>query len=78
MSAILGLPANVVYATVAIYALLVIASIVVGVLRWKNPGERYSELASRTDSWWWMIGAFTLCILLNHSSPISRSRNICR
>jgi len=49
MSAILGLPASVVYATVAIYALLVIASIVVGVLRWKNPGERYSELASRTD-----------------------------
>ncbi len=30
MSAILGLPASVVYATVAIYALLVIASIVVG------------------------------------------------
>jgi len=70
MSAILGLPANVVYATVAIYALLVIASIVVGVLRWKNPGERYSELASRTDSWWWMIGAFTLCILLNQTVAI--------
>src|SRR6185369_15101462 len=71
MSAILGLPANLVYATVAIYALLVIASIVVGVLRWKNPGERYSELASRTDSWWWMIGAFTLCILLNQTVAIS-------
>ena len=70
MSAILGLPASVVYATVAIYALLVIASIVVGVLRWKNPGERYSELASRTDSWWWMIGAFTLCILLNQTVAI--------
>jgi phosphatidate cytidylyltransferase len=70
MSVILGLPANVVYATVAIYALLVIASIVVGVLRWKNPGERYSELASRTDSWWWMIGAFTLCILLNQTVAI--------
>src|ERR1044071_5498556 len=70
MSAILGLPASVVYATVAIYALLVIASIVVGVLRWKNPGERYSELAARTDSWWWMIGAFTLAILLNQTVAV--------
>jgi hypothetical protein len=33
MSTILGLPANVVYATAAIYALLVIASIVVALLR---------------------------------------------
>jgi phosphatidate cytidylyltransferase len=55
MSTILGLPANVVYATAAIYALLVIASIIVALLRWKNPGERYSELASRTESWWWMV-----------------------
>jgi phosphatidate cytidylyltransferase len=70
MSTILGLPANVVYATAAIYALLVIASIVVALLRWKNPGERYSELASRTESWWWMIGAFTVCVLLNQTVAV--------
>jgi phosphatidate cytidylyltransferase len=70
MSTILGLPANVVYATAAIYALLVIASIVVALLRWKNPGERYSELASRTESWWWMIGAFTVCILLDQTVAV--------
>jgi phosphatidate cytidylyltransferase len=60
----------VVYATAAIYALLVIASIVVALLRWKNPGERYSELASRTESWWWMIGAFTVCVLLNQTVAV--------
>jgi phosphatidate cytidylyltransferase len=70
MSTILGLPANVVYATAAIYALLVIASIIVALLRWKNPGERYSELASRTESWWWMIGGFTLCVLLNQTVAV--------
>ena len=41
-----------------------------GVMRWRNPGERYSELAARTESWWWMIGAFTLCILFNQTVAI--------
>jgi len=70
MTTILGLPANVVYFTAGIYALLVLATIVVLVLRWRNPGERYAELMARTDSWWWMIGAFTLAILLNQTVAI--------
>ncbi|HEY6921296.1 MAG TPA: phosphatidate cytidylyltransferase, partial [Methyloceanibacter sp.] len=70
MSAIFGIPANVVYATAGIYLLLVIATLIVALLRWRNPGERYSELASRTDSWWWMIGAFTLYILLNQTVAV--------
>ncbi len=70
MSLILGLPANVVYATACIYALLILASAVVAVLRWRTPGERYEELAKRTESWWWMIGAFTLAILLNQTVAI--------
>jgi phosphatidate cytidylyltransferase len=65
MSAIFGIPANVVYATAAIYLLFVIATLIVALLRWRNPGERYSEL-----SWWWMIGAFTLCILLNQTVAV--------
>ena len=60
MSPVFGIPANVVYATAGIYAVLVLASIVVWVMRRRNPGERYSELADRSSSWWWMIGAFTL------------------
>src|SRR5262249_36868427 len=67
---ILGIPASVVYATAAIYALLVVAMLIVALLRWRNPGERYSEVASRTDSWWWMIGAFTLCIVLNQTVAV--------
>ena len=39
-------------------------------MRWRNPGERYAELVARTDSWWWMIGAFTLAILLNQTVAI--------
>ncbi len=70
MTTILGLPANVVYFTAGIYALLALATIVVLVLRWRNPGERYAELMARTDSWWWMIGAFTLAILLNQTVAI--------
>ena len=70
MSELFGIPANVVYATAGIYAVLVLASIVVWVMRLRNPGERYQELASRTESWWWMIGAFTLCILFNQTVAI--------
>ena len=70
MSLIFGLPANVVYATAGIYALLVFAAIVVWVLRLRTPGERYRELATRVDSWWWMIGAFTLAILFNQTVAI--------
>ncbi len=70
MRLILGLPANVVYATAAIYGLLILASAVVAVMRWRNPGERYKELADRVRSWWWMIGAFTLAILLNQTVAV--------
>jgi phosphatidate cytidylyltransferase len=70
MSLIFGLPANVVYFTAGIYGLLILATIVVAVMRWRVPGERYAELAARTESWWWMIGAFTLAILLNQTVAI--------
>jgi phosphatidate cytidylyltransferase len=70
MTLIHGIPANVIYATSGVYALLIIATLIVGLLRWRNPGERYEELARRTSSWWWMIGAFTLCVLLNQTVAI--------
>ena len=44
MSELFGIPANVVYATAGIYAVLVLASIVVWVMRLRNPGERYPSL----------------------------------
>ena len=70
MNVFLGLPANVVYATAGIYAVLALATAIVALLRWRNPGERYAELTARTDSWWWMIGAFTLCVLVNQTVAI--------
>jgi phosphatidate cytidylyltransferase len=70
MSTILGLPANVVYFTAGIYALLALATAIVLLMRWRNPGERYAELMARTDSWWWMIGAFTLAVLLNRTVAV--------
>ncbi|MGI8723938.1 MAG: phosphatidate cytidylyltransferase [Methyloceanibacter sp.] len=70
MSEIFGLPQNVVYATAGIYAVLIIATLIVAMLRRRNPGERYAELSARTNSWWWMIGAFTLAVLLNQTVAI--------
>ena len=48
---VFGLPPNVVYAMLGIYALLIIATLIVAALRWRNPGERYAELSARTNSW---------------------------
>ena len=53
MTLLHGIPANVVTATLGVWALLILATIVVGVLRWRNPGTRYADLARRTESWWW-------------------------
>jgi phosphatidate cytidylyltransferase len=70
MSGTFGIPQNVAYATAAIYAVLIIASLIVLFLRFRNPGERYQELADRTESWWWMIGAFTACVLFNQTVAV--------
>ena len=70
MTLIRSIPENIVYATLGIYALLIVASLVVAFLRWRKPGERYAELARRTSSWWWMIGAFTLLVLFNQIAAI--------
>lgn len=70
MTGLFGLPANVGYATAGIYAVLIAATLIVWLLRRREPGERYQELADRTASWWWMIGAFTVCVLLNRTVAI--------
>src|SRR5262245_53513966 len=70
MSGTLGIPENVAYATAAIYAVPILASLIVVFLHFRNPGERYQELADRTESWWWMIGAFTACVLFNQTVAV--------
>ncbi len=70
MSEIFGIPQNVVYATAGLYAVLIVASLIVWLLWRRHPDGRYRELVQRVRSWWWMIGAFTLAMLLNRTVAI--------
>jgi len=47
----------------AIYALLIVASLISFTLRKLAPGEATTELSQRVKSWWWMISVFTVAIL---------------
>ncbi|HSB58844.1 MAG TPA: hypothetical protein VLD66_04500, partial [Methyloceanibacter sp.] len=60
MTAIFGVPVNVVYATAGIYAVLVVSTVIVWLLSRRDESGCYGELKERVRSWWWMIGAFTL------------------
>lgn len=70
MTGIFGLPEPVVTATAGVWALLVVASLIVWGLRLRGPADRYEELVRRTESWWWMIGAFTFAIAVNTTVAI--------
>ena len=70
MIEIFGIPANVVYATAGVYAVLILATLVVWVMARRAETGRYVELQLRVRSWWWMIGAFTLAMLLNRTVAI--------
>jgi phosphatidate cytidylyltransferase len=70
MNLVLGLPAPVVCATAGVWALLVVASLIVWGLRLRGPADRYHELIQRTESWWWMISAFTFAIAVNQTVAI--------
>ncbi len=58
-----GLSMRVLWAIGAIYVLLVAASVIVAILRRRNPGEATSELSRRVASWWFMITIFTVAIV---------------
>jgi len=65
-----GIPANVVYATAGIYAVLILATLLVFVLMQRDASGRYGELGTRVSSWWWMIAAFTCAMLFNRTAAI--------
>jgi phosphatidate cytidylyltransferase len=50
-----------------IWALLILASIIVFFLTKRYPEKNYQELVLRTQSWWWMIAAFTAVMLSNRA-----------
>ena len=70
MIEIFGIPANVVYATAGVYAVLILSTLIVWVMARRDETGRYGELELRVRSWWWMIGAFTLAMLLNRTVAI--------
>jgi phosphatidate cytidylyltransferase len=67
---IFGIPANVVCATAGLYAVLAVSTLIVWIMSRGDDTGRYRELDLRVRSWWWMIGAFTLAMLLNRTVAI--------
>jgi len=58
-----GLSMRVLWAIGAIYALLIIASIITAILKRRAPGEAANELSRRVTSWWFMITVFAIAIV---------------
>lgn len=57
--------AHVAHAILAVYGVLVAATLIVSVLAWLRPGPSNAELVLRVRSWWFMITVFTLAMLLS-------------
>ncbi len=53
-----------------ILGLLIVASIVTWWLKRKGPAERYLELGQRVNSWWIMVGVFTVAIAIDRRLSI--------
>lgn len=51
----------------AIYALLILASIISFTARKLKPSDAATELSKRVVSWWWMISVFTFAILTSRA-----------
>lgn len=65
MDKMFGLPGEVVWAIGVIYAMLAVASVIVAILKSRNPGEAATELSRRVMSWWFMITVFTIAIVMD-------------
>ncbi len=50
-----------------IFTLLIIATIIVGIMRFKDNSDSFKELSDRVKSWWFMIVIFSVAIM---TSPI--------
>lgn len=71
MNSVLGdLPPNSVYAMLGVIAILVVSSVVYRIVRVKNPGKDYAELGLRIRTWWIMIAALFLVMLVSRRAVI--------
>lgn len=60
-----NLSQNLLYALGSLFALLVLASLAVWLLKQRSPEKDYTELALRVRSWWMMVIIFSLALVLS-------------
>ena len=70
MMTILNIPKNSLYAMLAVFGLLVIASSVRLILSAKNPNKDYTELRQRIQSWWWIIALLFFVLATSRTTAI--------
>ncbi len=60
----------VLYGFGGIVGVLVFASTIVLILKRQHPAKSYVELSQRINSWWIMVGIFSIAILLSRTTSI--------
>lgn len=58
---------NLLWSLAGLYGLLLLASLVLVVLRHRNPQRDFTELSQRTRSWWVMVTVFSAAMLLSRT-----------
>lgn len=67
---IAAVPQHVAVTLGAIYAVLILAGVLVFALKRAHPERDYNELSKRTSSWWVMITIFAVAIVLERTAAI--------
>lgn len=62
---------NMIWALAGIFAILVIATLIISILSGLYPQKDHAELKQRIHSWWVMAGLFSLAILLSHNISLA-------
>jgi len=61
----LAIKPNVAYALAGVFAVLIVATLIVALLQQRHPEKNYVELRLRVRSWWVMAGVFTAAMSVN-------------
>lgn len=64
------IPQNSLIAMIAVIGVLVIASAIRLLLKFRNPNKDYTELNQRIQSWWWMIALLFFVLILSKTVAI--------
>ena len=62
---------NVLWSLGGLYAILVVASVWVMMLRWRAPEKDGTELVQRIRSWWLIVSIFTLVIIMSRNVSVA-------